>query len=406
MTTSIPTQPPHAPTDWSLVILLGVLTAFGALCIDMYLPALPAIEHSFGARTGAAQTSLATFFAGLSLGQFVYGPASDRWGRRGPLLVGVVIYLFASVVCALAPSLVVLSVGRLFQGLGACCGAVIGRAIARDRFDHQGAARVLSQLMLVMGLAPILAPLAGSGLLLIGSWRVILWVFVAFGGVVGVWMFASLVESRSAETEAKARSEHPLRTYLSLLKMPSLIGYTLAGAFNSAALFGYIAASPGLLIQTYHISPTLFGVVFGINGAGLIAASQLNAHLLRFHSPEYILIRSRPATLAFAVILALDAYAGLFGLWGVLVPLFGVIGSFGLVGANTQAAGLNADPHRAGSISALMGGAGFAAGALVSSLTAAFADGTARPMAATILGAILASTLALYGLARPAARRV
>ncbi|HWF00709.1 MAG TPA: multidrug effflux MFS transporter [Caulobacteraceae bacterium] len=394
------------PTDWSLVVLLGALTAFGALSTDMYLPALPAIEHGFHARSGAGQMTLASFFAGLAIGQFGHGPASDRWGRRGPLFLGVGLYVAASVACALAPSLEMLAIARFVQGVGACSGSVIGRAIARDRFDHRGAARVLSQLMLVMGLAPILAPMLGGVLLIVADWRAIFWVFVVFGAFIGLWMFAALPETRSAETAAKARGEHPIAGYLSLLKMPSLVGYTLAGAFNSAALFGYIAAAPGLLIQAYHIAPTLFGAVFGINGVGLIAMSQLNAHLLRRHTPEYILVRARPLTLIFAVVLAIDAYANLFGLWGVLVPLFMVVGSFGLVGANTQAAGLSCDPQRAGSISALMGGAGFGAGALVSSLTAAFADGTARPMAATVLGSILASTLALYGLARPASRRV
>lgn len=396
----------HAPTDWALVALLGALTAFGALSIDMYLPALPSIEHGFHVREGAGQITLAAFFSGLAIGQFAYGPASDRWGRRGPLFLGVGLYVAASVVCALAPSLAVLAIARFVQGLGACSGGVIGRAIARDRFDHRGAARVLSQLMLVMGLAPIFAPMVGGALLIVADWRAIFWILVGFGGLIGVWLFVGLAETRSAETAAKARAEHPISAYFSLLRMPQLVGYTLAGAFNSAALFGYIAAAPGLLIQAYHIPPTLFGLVFGINGVGLIAMSQVNAHLLRRHTPEFILVRARPLTLLFAVVLAVDAYANLFGLLGVLVPLFFVISSFGLVGANTQAGGLSCDPHRAGSISALMGGAGFGAGALVSTLTAGFADGTARPMAGTILGAITASTLALYALARPANRRL
>jgi MFS transporter, DHA1 family, multidrug resistance protein len=276
--------------------------------------------------------------------------------------------------------------------------------VVRDRFDHRQSARILSQLMLVMGLAPIIAPLAGGALLSFGGWRVIFWILAGFGAAVGVWMYFALGESRSPATAALARGEHPVAAYLALLRSRPLIGYGLAGALNSAALFAYITASPGLLIQTYHIPPARFGWVFGINAVGLIAMSQVNAHLLRFHGPEDILVRSRLASIVFAAVLALDAYTGWGGMWGVLIPLFFVISSFGLVGANTQAAGLNIDPLRAGSISALMGGASFACGALVAALTGVFQDGTARPMAAVILAAILASSAALYGVARPGMR--
>jgi len=396
----------HGATPWAMVVLLGSLVAFGALSIDMYLPALPRIGQEFHAPVGAAQASLSSFFLGIALGQFFYGPASDRWGRRGPLFFGVILYALASVSCALAPSLPFLVGARFLQALGACSGQVIARAIVRDKFGHRQSARILSQLMLVMGLAPILAPLAGGGLLIIGSWRAIFWVMGAFGVIIGVWMFFALDETRSAETAAKARAEHPLRSYLGLLKNRALMGYTLAGAFNGGALFGYIAASPGLLITTYHIPTALFGVVFGVNAIGLIGLSQVNAHLLHRHSPEFILARSRAASIVFAAILAVDAYTGFGGMWGVLIPLFAVVSSFGLVGANTQAAGMSVDPHRAGSISAVMGAASFGAGALISSLTAVFADGTARPMAAVILGSILASSAALYGMAQPATKRV
>ncbi|HEY2049874.1 MAG TPA: multidrug effflux MFS transporter [Caulobacteraceae bacterium] len=407
--TAAPAQtaaPARTKTPWAMVVLLGSLTAFGALSIDMYLPGLPAIGHAFHAPAGAAQASLSSFFLGMALGQFFYGPASDRWGRRGPLFFGVILYTLASAACALAPSLPALILARFLQALGGCAGQVIARAVVRDSFEHRQGARILSQLMLVMGLAPILAPLAGSGLLALASWRAIFVVMTGFGLIAGTWVFFALAETRSAETAAKARSEHPFRAYLALLRHPMLMGYILAGAFNGAALFAYIAASPGLLITAYHVPPSMFGVVFGINGFGLIAMSQVNAHLLHRHSPEYILMRSRAASIVFAAVLAADAYTGFGGRWGVLIPLFVVVSSFGLVGANTQAAALNVDPLRAGSISALMGAASFAAGALISSLTAIFADGTARPMSAVILGSILASSAALYGLARPAAKRI
>jgi len=392
-----------ARTPWATVLLLGSLTAFAPMSIDMYLPSLPAIGADFHARPGAAQATLAAFFTGLAIGQFFYGPASDRWGRRAPLFGGVALYTVASACCALAPSLETLIVARFFQALGGCAGQVIARAVVRDRFDHRQSARILSQLMLVMGIAPIVAPIVGGALLTLGGWRVIFWILTGFGALIGVWMFFALGESRSMATAAQARGEHPLRAYWALLRQRTLVGYGLAGALNSAALFAYITASPSLLILTYHIPAAHFGWVFGVNAIGLIGMSQVNAHLLHRHTPETILMRSRLASIAFAAVLALDAFTGWGGMWGVLVPLFFVMASFGLVGANTQAAGLNVDPLRAGSISALLGGVSFGAGALVAGLTGALQDGTARPMAAVILISILASSAALYGVARPQA---
>jgi DHA1 family bicyclomycin/chloramphenicol resistance-like MFS transporter len=394
-----------ARTPWGIVILLGSLTALGAMSVDMYLPSLPAISRGFGAPSGAAQATLASFFTGLALGQFFYGPASDRWGRRWPLLAGVALYLAASIASMVAPSLEALIAARFFQGLGGCAGQVIARAVVRDRFDHRQGAQILSRLMLIMGIAPILAPLAGGALLGFGGWRVIFGVMTGFGGVIAVWMFFGLAETRSEATAAQARREHPLRAYLALTRSRTLNGYVLAGAFNSAALFAYIAASPTLLIQTYHIPPSAFGWVFGGNAVGLIGMSQVNAHLLRRHTPEAIMMRARPVSVLFAAALAICAFTGWGGEWGVLIPLFLVISSFGFIGANSQAAGLNVDPLRAGSISALMGGASFGAGAVVSAtttaLTTAFPGEGARPMAAVILIAILASTVALYALAQP-----
>ena len=402
---SAESPPPPARTPWATVVLLGSLTALTAVSTDMYLPSLPSIDVDFHARSGAAQATLAAFFIGLAIGQFFYGTASDRWGRRGPLFGGVALYVAASIWCALAPSLEMLVIARFFQALGGCAGPVIARAVVRDQFNHRQSARVLSQLMLVMGIAPIAAPLAGGALLSLGGWRVIFWILAAFGAALGVWMFFALGETRSSDTAAQARDEHPFRAYLGLLRQRALVGYCLAGALNGAALFAYISASPGLLIQTYKIPATHFGWVFGINAVGLIGMSQVNAHLLHTHTPEAILTRSRPWSIAFAAILALDAFTGWGGMWGVLIPLFFVLGSFGLFGANSQAAALSVDPLRAGSTSALMGAGAFTVGAIASALTtattSAWPDAGARPMAVVILFGILASSAVLYGVARP-----
>ena len=389
------------PTPWGLVILLGALTAFAPMSIDMYLPSLPAIGADLGATAGQTQATVAAFFAGMAIGQFLYGPASDRFGRRPPILVGIVVYIAASVACALATSPEMLIGARFVQALGGCAGGVVARAVVRDRFNHTETARMLSLLTLIMGLAPILAPLLGGVLLALGGWRLNFWALMVFGLACGAAAFFRLQESRSAETAAQAASENPFQAYLALFGQRRLVGYALAGALNGATLFTYISASPELLIGTYGISPSAFGWVFGLNAAGVIGASQVNRHLLRRLTPDQVLERaSLVATLA-AVALVIAALTGWGERWSVLPLLFVLLASYGFMQGNTMAGALNVDPRRSGSVSALMGGASFGVGAIAATLTGLFHDGTPRPMAVAMLVALAGSTLALRALALP-----
>jgi DHA1 family bicyclomycin/chloramphenicol resistance-like MFS transporter len=386
-------------TPWGLVVMLGALTAMGPLAIDMYLPSLPSIGADLHASPGETQGTVAAFLTGMALGQFLYGPASDRLGRRPPILLGIGIYTLASVGCALATSAPWLIAGRFAQALGACSGAVVARAVVRDRFSHVETARMLSLLMLIMGLAPILAPLLGGALLTLGGWRLNFWFMAGFGVLLGFATLLRMQESRSAETAAHARAEHPFRAYAALLREPRLVGYALAGALNGATLFTYIAASPELVIQTYRIPAQAFGWVFGANAIGIIGANQVNRTLLRRTTPDRVLARASWAALGFAALLALAALTGFGERWTILPLLFLVLASYGFMGGNTTAGALNVDPRRAGSISALMGALSFGAGALASSLAGALHDGTPRPMALIMLAALTGSALALRGLA-------
>lgn len=395
------TRDGQAATPWGLVILLGALTAFAPMSIDMYLPSLPAIGADLGADAAQTQATVAAFFAGMAIGQFFYGPASDRFGRRAPIMVGVAIYIAASVACALAVSPEMLIASRFVQALGGCAGGVVARAVVRDRFNHTETARMLSLLTLIMGIAPILAPILGGALLSLGGWRLNFWVLTLFGLCVGAATFFRLKESRSEETAAQAASESPLRAYAALFAQPRLVGYALAGALNGATLFTYISASPDLLIGTYGISPQHFGWVFGLNAAGVIGASQVNRYLLRRRTPDEVLTRASIVAVIASIGLALAAVTGFGERWSVLPLLFLLLASYGFMQGNTMAGALNVDIRRAGSISALMGGASFGVGALASSLAGLFHDGTPRPMAITMMLALIGSALALRLLALP-----
>ena len=399
MTATIRETPQKTP--WGLVTLLGALTALGPLAIDMYLPSLPTIGAELHASAAQTQSTVATFLAGMAIGQLLYGPASDRFGRKPPILLGLVIYVAASAGCMLAASAPMLIGLRFVQALGACSGAVVSRAIVRDRFDHTDTARMLSLMVLIMGLAPVFAPLIGGALLAIGGWRSIFGVMVAFGAALGLAALLRLKESRSAETEAHARSEHPIRAYVSLLGQRRLVGYALAGALNGATLFTYISSSPEVLIGGYGISPQAFGWVFGVNGVGFVVASQLNRRLLRRWSPDEVLRGASNSAIVCAVLLTAAAVTGVGERWSVLPLLFLVLASYSLMQGNTMAGALNIDPRRAGSISALMGAASFATGAAAAWIAGALHDGTPRPMAAVMLVCLIGSAVALRAFALP-----
>ena len=399
-----PTKPPATP--WGLVIMLGSVTAFAPMSIDMYLPSLNSLGQSLGAGPAQAQATLAAFLAGMSIGQFVYGPASDRWGRRAPILIGVGIYVIASIACALSPSIEFLIGARFVQALGGCAGGVVARAVVRDRFNHTETARMLSLMMLIMGLAPVLAPMAGGVVMLAGGWRAIFWVLTAFGLAVGAAAFFRLQETRSEATAAQARAEHPFRAYLTVLSSRRLLGYVLAGSLNGAVLFTYISGSSDLISGVYGFSPQAYSIMFAVNAFAIIGASQVNRMLLRRYTPDFVLGRASLVATGLAVVLVIAAVTGFGGMWTVLPMLFVTLASYGLMQGNTMAGALSIDPLRAGSVSALMGGASFAVGAGASALNGVLHDGTARPMTGVMLGALILSMFALYTMALPKAGQV
>jgi DHA1 family bicyclomycin/chloramphenicol resistance-like MFS transporter len=384
-----------------LILLLGALTGVGPLSIDMYLPGLPAIGRELHAGPAEVQLTVAAFFIGIAVGQMVYGTLSDRLGRRGPILFGMSLYLLASIGCALSSSIGALIGFRVLQALGGCAGMVIPRAVVRDRFDHHQVMHVLSMLMLVMGLAPILAPLLGGFVLQSMGWRAIFWIQVAFAAATLIAVLLRLKESRSEATALQARGEHPVQSYLALLRRPRLLGYVLTGAFSGSALFVYVATSPDIIIGHFHVPPAAFGWVFGINAFGFIGCSQVNARLARRFRSDLILKWANLVAFVGALVMLADALTGFGGLVGFAAPMFVVMSSLGFTQPSATAGALGEDPTRAGSVSALLGATGFGGGALAAALAGLGRDGTARPMALVLAGSLALAVVCLRGLVRP-----
>lgn len=389
----------------ALILVIGLLSTLGPAATDMYLPALPAMANELGASASDTQATLGAFLVGMGVGQLVYGPVSDRVGRRPPLLFGIALFLIGTLGCALASSIEVLIGARFVQALGACAGAVVPRASIRDRFGVNTSARMLSMMMTIAGVSPILAPLLGGYLVTVASWRVIFAVQGLLAIVLVVWLFGRFDESRPEAARRVARSESVLRSLACVLREARIMGFVLCGAFNAVVFFTYLVSAPGLLIGGYGIAPHHFGWVFAFNAIGFVLVNQLNVRLLRRHEPLTILRHARLPTMLAGVILVFDALSGSLGMLGVLIPLFFCLSSAGLIGPNAMACALSVDPVRAGAISSISGSAAFVLGALASMLTGHVQDGTARPMALIILAGMVASALVLYGVALPVARQ-
>lgn len=400
MITSARALPATLGPKWRLTLILGSLMGLPALSIDLYLPGLPTLIAELGGTAEGGQMSVALFLLGLAIGQLFYGPASDRFGRRATLIFGLCVYLAASLIATLSTSMMALILARLFQGLGACTGMVVSRAVVRDCFDHRESARFFSLLTLIAGMAPILAPSLGTVFLVVAGWRSMFGGLALFGFAIGIAVFLFLPETRSPETAAQARSEHPIRAYFTLLRRPAYLGYIIASASNMAAMFAYIATSSNLFIKGFDLSPAIFALIFGGNALGMVASSQVNRWLLKYYDPDSLMRVTAIAMTAAAGAFIVIALTGLATLPVVLISFFLVTVSVGLFQSNAIAGALSIDPLRAGSASALQGSASYLAGMIAASIASFFHDGTAQPILLVIAAAltISASTVGLMAL--------
>ncbi|ROO62960.1 DHA1 family bicyclomycin/chloramphenicol resistance-like MFS transporter [Micromonospora sp. Llam0] len=383
-----------------LILVLGTLIAVGPLTIDMYLPALPAISDDLQTTAAGVQLTLTGTLAGLAIGQLIIGPLSDVWGRRRPLLVGTALHVLASVLCAVAPNIAVLGTLRIVQGFGAAAAAVIAMAVVRDMFSGIAFARVLSRLLLVMGVAPVLAPTLGSALLNWTHWR---GVFAALA-VLGLALIAvtalGLPETLPPHRRRPARVLDTLRVYGSLFRDRIFVGLVLVAGFSMASLFAYVAGSSFVLQDQYGLDEQQFGIAFGAGAVGMITATQLNVRLLRRYSPQQILRTSLIAGLVCGLVLLGFAATNVGGLPGVLIPLWAVLAAAGFALPNAPALALAGHGEAAGTASAMLGAVQFGVGALAAPVVGLLGTGSIA-MATVITGGVLAALIVLLVVVRP-----
>jgi MFS transporter, DHA1 family, multidrug resistance protein len=392
--------PPAAapPTARRLLLILGCLSALGPASMDIYLPGLPAVADDFGTTTSTAQLSVALFLVGLGGGQLVAGPVSDSLGRRPPMLAAIVLFVFASLACAAAPSIGVLLAARLVQGAAASAGIAIARAVIRDLYRGSLGARMLSRLVLVYGLAPVLAPAVGALVLQFTSWRGVFLVLVALAALLLLATARTLPETLPPERRHPGSVSATRRRFGLLLRHRPFVGYALALAFSSGALIAYVAGSPFVLQEIHGVSPQVFGFIFGANAVAMIAASQLNAHLVTRIPPRRLLTAAIAVTIVVGAALT-GAVLARLGLWAIAPCLLGIMCTWGFIPPNAIALAMQDHPEIAGTASALAGVFQYGIGALAAPL-AGVAGLSALPMALTMLGSGALSAVAVHVVAR------
>ena len=382
------------------ILVLGALTALGPFTIDLYLPAFPTIEADLGVSTAVIQLTLTATTLGFALGQLLVGPWSDRVGRRMPLIFATTLHVFASLGVAIAPSVELLMLFRVLQGVGTAAGAVVAMAIVRDLFGGLPLVRMLSRLALVNGLAPIVAPLIGSQLLLIMPWRGIFWILAAYGVVVLLAAIFFIVETLPPARRADLGHSTTRQRYRALLTDRVFVGVAIISGMTFSGLFAYLSASSFLFQGVYGLDPQQYGLLFALNSIGIVSGVQASAYLARFIGPQWILLGAVVALIAAAsTIVVLDANGA--GLVGILVPLFFFITACGFIFPATQVLALANHGGEAATAASVLGALNFGLAGLISPIVGVFGIDNAIPMASVMGCAAVVSLVVLVCVVRP-----
>jgi DHA1 family bicyclomycin/chloramphenicol resistance-like MFS transporter len=367
------------PRSRSLVPLLGALTGLTALSIDMSLPALPTLASVFSTSAEQAALTLSMFLAGYSGSQLFYGPLSDRYGRRPPLLAALVLFAVGGVGCAVSTSMAQLLFWRLVQGVGACAGPILARAVVRDLYQRQRGIQILSYMTLVMSVAPLMAPIAGGYLLLL-SWRAIFAALAAIGVLVLAATWIGLPESIPRRDPRATRPAELMRNFVDFVRRPVCVGYTLLVCFVFCGLFAYISSSPFVLIEVFGVASDRFGYYFGLSAFALMIGAMINSRLVHRVAAATIMRFGVGLILAGGSAMLVCAMFRLGGVAGIVGPILLYVLGMGMVTPHAIAAAMEPVPHMAGFASSLIGCLQTAGGSLVGYLLGAFYDRTALPL--------------------------
>lgn len=383
------------------ILVLGALTALGPFTVDMYLPAFPQLETEFGVDAAVVQLTLTGTMVGFSIGQLIVGPLSDRLGRRYPLIIATLVHIAASVGIALAPSMAVLGILRILQGFGAAAGGVVAMATVRDLFAGRALVRMLSRMALVNGLAPVIAPVLGSWLLTVTSWRGIFWVLAAYGTLVVAAVTVFIIETLPPHRRQRTKGAL-LRNYKILFSDRTYVGAILIAAMTFTGLFAYLSTAPFLFQQVYRFSPSEFGTLFAVNSVAVIIGVQTSSRLMDWFriGPQWILAGTTLSQLVLALTIIGTSVADL-GMWGTAIPLWFFVLSCGFAFPAQQVMALSNHGEQAGTAASILGATNFGVAGILSPIIGLLGVGSAVPMGAVMACAATLGIIFLWFVVRP-----
>lgn len=390
------TSTTSSAAPWRVLAMLSALLGFASIATDFYLPAMPAMAQALGASTGNVEYTISGFLIGFGVGQLFWGALSDRYGRRIPVAIGLVLFIIGSIGCAMSQSIEAIIAWRILQALGACAGVVLARAMVRDLYEGPRAAQMLSTLIAVMGIAPLLAPIIGGQIDAIAGWRAIFWTLAILGLAVLLALF-TLPETLPEERRNRTPLSMAFRRYWQLLQQRKILGYAGVGAFFYSGVYAYIAGTPFAYITYHHVPAAYYGLLFGASVIGIVMANMINTRLVQRFSSNSILFAGAVIAVVSGIVAAISAYFDFGGLWGLFLPLLVFVSMSGLIVANSIAGALTDFPAEAGTVSALVGAIQYGSGIIGSALVGMFADGTPWPLGWVIglmgIGCVLCACL-------------
>lgn len=378
-----------------IILILGSLATISPFSIDMYLPGFPAIAEDLNTSIEQVQLSLTSYLVGISVGQLLYGPLLDRYGRKMPLYAGLVVYLLASLACAFTMSAESLIAMRFVQAIGGCAGMVAAQALVRDLFPVNKTAQVFSLITLVIAVSPMIAPTVGGYVTAAFGWHAVFLILAGITALILVAIHFVLPEGKQPDTTLSLRPKPVLQNFLAVLRQPQFLVYALVGGVATAAPFAYIAGSANVFMNIYHVSEQAYGWIFAFLAFAMIGTTQLNHFLLRRFTSQQIINFTLFYQTAVGLLLVVGSWYGWFGMYGLILLMFVFLTGQGLTNPNATALSLAPFSKHAGSASALMGSFRMAMGGLVSAAVSIFHNNTALPMLSVMMACALAGLVIL-----------